>query len=190
MVFNLGGIFGNGDGIGSGPTPTVSKFLQGFQGPGGFLTGTTRDTGQTITRQSVSPQVSNSPSFQSALSIFDNILKGGELPETFRQSVTSTNLIGLGEASNNLSTAINEQITIRENQRATDNEAAQNRQIAQTSINEGFTTSLGDLTKSLGDIGKGGFDPIKFLTDNPIIGGIGIGGLLVGGVVLLVVLKS
>jgi len=90
-----------------------------------------------------------------------------------------------------LSKSINEQITIRENQRAADQEQVRNQQIAQTSINEQFTNSLADLSKSLGDIGKGGgdFDPIKFFTDNPLIGGIGIGGLAVGAVVLFLLIK-
>lgn len=145
---------------------------------------------QTITGQSVSPQVSFSESFQSSLSIFQNILSGGELPETFRQATVTTNLLALGDASKNITDALNEQITIRENQRAADNDAFLNQQILQTNINEGFTNALGDITKSLGDIGKGGFDPIKFLTDNPLIGGIGIGGLAVGAVVLFLVIKS
>jgi len=131
-----------------------------------------------------------SSSFQQAASIFDSILSGGELPETFRESVTTTNLLGLGQASLDISSALNEQITIRENQRATDQEAFTNQQILQTSINEGFTNALADISKSFGDIGKGGFDPIKFFTDNPLIGGIGIGGLAVGAVVLLILLKK
>jgi len=53
-------------------------------------------------------------------------------------------------------------------------------------IKVSFVTELGE---SLKGISAGGFDPIKFFTDNPLIGGIGIGGLLVGGVVLLLVLR-
>jgi len=130
-----------------------------------------------------------SESFLQAKAILDNILSGGELPETFRENVTTFNLLALGEASKDITDALNEQITIRENQRAIDQEAFTNQQILQTSINEGFTNALGDISKGFSDIGKGGFDPIKFFTDNPLIGGIGIGGLLVGGVVLLVLLK-
>jgi len=158
-------------------------------GPGGFIEGTTTDTGQTITGQEVSIGVSQSISFQESLARLQNILRGGELPETFRQSVVTTNLLGLGDASNIISTALNEQITIRENQRAIDQEAFTNQQLAQNTINEQFTSALGSLTKSLGDVGQGGFDPIGFLTENPLIGGIGIGGLAVGAVVLFLVLK-
>lgn len=162
-------------------------------GPGGFIEGTTLDTGQTITGQTVDIATSLSESFQSSLSIFNNILSGFGLPETQRQALVTTNLIGLGEASLDISKALNEQITIREDQLARTQESIRNQQIAQTSINEQFTSALGSLTKSLGDLGKGGvggFDPIKFFTDNPLIGGIGIGGLAVGAVVLLLVLKK
>ena len=79
---------------------------------GGFITGTTTNTGQTITGQSVSPQVSLSESFQSSLNIFQNILSGGELPETFRQAIVTTNLLDLGQASKNITDALNEQISI------------------------------------------------------------------------------
>jgi len=92
-------------------------------GLGGFLTGTTTDTGQTITGQTVSEQVAQSPSFQSALNIFSNILSGGELPETFRESVTTGNLLGLGQASLDISSALNEQITLGQQQLARTQEA-------------------------------------------------------------------
>ena len=98
-------------------------------------------------------------------------------------------LFELGQASKNISSALNEQITIRENQRAVDNEALRNQQIAQASINEQFTKSLGDISQSFSEISQGGIDPLKFLTDNPLIGGIGIGGLTVGAVVLLLLLR-
>jgi len=147
---------------------------------GGFIEGTTTDTGQTITGQTGDL----SSSFQQAASIFQNILSGGELPETFRESVVTTNLIGLGQASLDISGALSEQVAIREEQLARTQESIRNNQILQTSINEQFTKALGDL-----GLGQGGFDPIKFFTDNPLIGGIGIGGLAVGAVVLLLLLK-
>jgi len=165
-------------------------------GTGGFLDSI--NTSPIITGLTGTATISGTPTIQANLSnsfvqaraILDNILSGGELPETFRESVTTFNLLGLGQASIDISTALNEQITIREEQLARTNEAIRNNQLLQNNINEQFTKVFGDIGQSLSDIGKGGFDLIKFFTDNPLIGGIGIGGLLVGGVVLLVVLKS
>ena len=97
--------------------------------------------------------------------------------------------IALGEASIDISKALNEQITIREQQRAVDVESVANQQIQINQLNERFSRQLSELGDALKNIGSGGFDPIKFLFDNPIFAGIGIGGLLVGGVILLVVLK-
>ena len=144
---------------------------------------------QTITGQQVSPQVAISPSFQQAATIFQNILAGGELPETFRQAVTTTNLLGLGQASIDISSALSEQVTIREQQLARTTEAIRNQRIFTESINERLSQQITALGKSFGDINTQQFDPIKFFTDNPLIGGIGIGGLLVGGVILLIALR-
>ena len=55
----------------------------------------------------VSQQVAESPSFISSSNILANIFKGGELPETFRESVTTTNLLNLGQASLDISAALN-----------------------------------------------------------------------------------
>ena len=168
----------------------ISRFLTGFRGPGGFLTGTTRDTGQTITGQAVSPRVSQSVSFQQSLSRIQNILAGGELPETFRQSITTQNLLGLGQASVDISSALSEQIAIREQQRVQTNEAIANQAARIGQINERVSTQLTQLGNSLKNIGSGqGFEPLKFLTDNPLLGGIGVGGLAVGGIVLLLLLR-
>lgn len=152
---------------------------------GGFLTGTTTDTGQTITGQTGD----SSASFQQAANIFQNILSGVGLPQTTFERVTSENLIGLGEASIDISKALSEQVEIRERQRAVDNEALQNTQIVLGQVNERLSTQVQSLGKSIEDLSRGQFDPVKFFTDNPIIGGIGIGGLLIGGVILLVALK-
>jgi len=164
-------------------------------GTGGFLDSinisptVTGLTGAATITGTPTIQATLSDTFLKARSILDNILSGGELPETFRESVTTANLLGLGQASIDISTALSEQVAIREEQLARTQEAIRNQQISQNVINEAFTKSLGDLTKAFGDIGQGGFDPIKFITDNPLLGGIGIGGLLVGGVVLFLVLK-
>jgi len=164
-------------------------------GTGGFLDTITTSpivtglTGTATISGTSTIQATLSESFAQARAILDNILSGGELPETFRESVTTANLLGLGQASIDISQALSEQVAIREEQLARTQESIRNNQILQTNINEQFTKAFGDLSNSLGDIGKGGFDPIQFFTDNPLIGGIGIGGLLVGGVVLFLVLK-
>lgn len=164
-------------------------------GTGGFLDTITTSplvtglTGTRVVTGAPTTQATLSESFLKARAILDNIVSGGELPETFRESVTTTNLLGLGQASIDISQALSEQVTIREEQLARTQEAIRNQQLAQNQINEAFTKTFGDITKSIGDLGEGGFDPIKFFTDNPLIGGIGIGGLLVGGVVLLVLLR-
>ena len=103
--------------------------------------------------------------------------------------VTRLNLIGLGEASVDISKALNEQITIREQQRAIDVETVSNQQIQINQLNERLSRQVQELGDSLKDIGSGGFDPIKFFTDNPLFLGLGVGGLAVGGVVLFLVLR-
>jgi len=156
-------------------------------GPGGFVEGTTRDTGQSILGGS---GVESGLSTRNIINRIQDLVDRNLVASTqFQFENVQVPLFNLGEASKNITSALNENITIREQQRAIDQEAFTNQQILQTSINEGFTNALGDISKSLGDIGKGGFDPIKFFTDNPILGGIGIGGLAVGAVVLLVLLK-
>jgi len=109
------------------------------------------------------------------------------------QTQVQQNLAGLGEASLDISKALNEQITIREQQRAKDLESLRNQQIFTDTINErlsGQVTQLGASLTELSGATTGGFDPLKFFTDNPLIGGIGIGGLAVGAVVLLLVLRK
>lgn len=98
-------------------------------------------------------------------------------------------LAGLGQASLDISSALNEQITIREQTISKTTEALKNQQLFTQSVQEKLNQDIAGLTKSISDLGKGGFDPIKFFTDNPLIGGIGIGGLAVGAVVLLLLIK-
>jgi len=168
----------------------ISKFLQGFSGPGGFITGTTTDTGQSILGGGTGGGVESGLSTRTILNQIQDLVDRNIVQSTqFQFEKVQVPLFDLGQASQEISSALNQQIQIREQQRAVDQESVRNQQILQTSINEQFTSSLGDLSKSLGDLGKGGFDPIGFFTDNPLIGGIGIGGLLVGGVVLLVLLR-
>jgi len=104
------------------------------------------------------------------------------LSQTFSEirdviKLQSTQLIGLGEAAVDISGALSEQVAIREEQKARIEEQIRNQQIAINAIAEG---QAGPLT---------GFDPIAFFTDNPILAGISIGGLAVGAIVLLLVLR-
>jgi len=99
------------------------------------------------------------------------------------------NLIGLGGASLDISSALNEQITIREQQRAIDVEQANNQQIQINQLNERLSKQVSELGQAFSNIGSGGFDPIKFFTDNPLIGGIGVGGLAVAGIAIFLVLR-
>ena len=103
--------------------------------------------------------------------------------------VTRFNLLALGAASEDISFALNENLTRIETDRKIDVESVANQQIQINQLNERFSRQLQELGDALKNIGSGGFDPIKFFTDNPIFLGLGIGGLAVGGVVLLLVLR-
>lgn len=115
---------------------------------------------------------------------------GIDLFERVRQNISQAFQFGaaqrveLGLASIDISQALSEQVAIREQQLARTQEQIRNQSIALGQINERLSRQVTELGQSLG-----GFDPVKFFTDNPVIGGIGIGGLLVGGVVLLLVLR-
>ena len=87
----------------------------------------------------------------------------------------ATQLVGLGEAAVGISGALSEQVAIREEQLARTQEQIRNQQIAINAIGEGQAAT--------------GFDPLAFFTENPVLAGISIGGLLVGGVVLLILLR-
>ena len=103
--------------------------------------------------------------------------------------LTTFNLEALGQATIGLKAATDEQIVIREKQRKVDVDQVNNQQIQINQLNERLSRQVQELGDALKDIGSGGFDPIKFFTDNPIFLGLGIGGLAVGGVVLLLVLR-
>lgn len=110
--------------------------------------------------------------------------------ERVRQNISEalqlgrTQRVQLGEAAVDISQALSEQVAIREEQLARTQEAIRNQQIATTAINERLSAQVTELGESFK-----GFDPIKFFTDNPVFAGLGIGGLLVGGVVLLLLLR-
>lgn len=168
-------------------------------GPGdpGFLSSVGRTvfktgTGADITSSRVDStikQIESGLSTRRILNRIEDITDRNLLQSTqFQFENIFTPLAGLGEASKTISDALNEQIIIREQQRSADNEALQNQAIALGQVNERLSSQVTELGKSLGDIGSGA-NPLKFLTDNPLIGGIGIGGLAVGGIVLLLLLR-
>ena len=103
--------------------------------------------------------------------------------------VTRFNLLALGADSEDISFALNENLTRIEIDRKIDVESVANKQIQINQLNERLSKQVSELGQALSNLGSGGFDPIKFLFDNPIFAGIGIGGLLVGGVVLFLVIK-
>ncbi len=138
---------------------------------------------QTATERFLANVPQSISSGASTQTIIDN------LKESNLVNIISRNLIGLGQASIDISSALNENITIRENQRAIDVEAVKNQQIQINVLNERLSGQVSSLGESLSKITTEGFEPIKFLTDNPLVGGIGIGGLAVGGIVLLLLLK-
>ena len=134
--------------------------------------------------------LSNTPDFISSgafTQAITNLIKNSFV------DVTNRNLIALGDASRDASRALEDERIVRENQRKEDNESAQNRQIQINQLNERLSLQVQELGQSLSELSEsfssGSFDPIKLLTDNPLIGGIGIGGLAVGAVVLLLVLR-
>ena len=82
---------------------------------GGFISGTKRNTGQTITGQEV---LQSDKGAQQNLFNFQDFLSGGRNnPQSASQNV-NTNLLNLGQASRDLSKGLNQQIEIRETQRA------------------------------------------------------------------------
>ena len=155
-------------------------------------------TGSTQQSDVTQKFLANTPDFissgESTQTIIQNLQQRSfllNLPQFNLNEITKNiaNLIGLGEASIDISTAVNEQITIREEQRKRDIEQVNLLAIETGQLNERLSRQVQELGESLSNLGQGGFDPIKFFTDNPLIGGIGIGGLAVGGIVLLLVLR-
>jgi len=160
---------------------------------GGFISGTTTDTGQTITGQSVDDSTKNSESFQSSLSIFNNILSGGELPETFRESIFAQNQRDLGQASLDISAALNEQIVIREDQRAETfgviNTLANfigeiNQRLSGQAVDLGAAVQDVSNTQAAGD-GGGFFDGFSLPTFNDIKTPLIIAGLALGALIVI-----
>lgn len=155
---------------------------------GGFVTGTTKDTGQTITGQSLNESDSGAIS---NLVNFKDFLSGEKDNPQSAYTILHDNLTNLGLSSIDRANetkanarSINNQIAIRESQRAEDMTILQ-------SINErlsGQTQSLGDsLTDKSNadnlDNTKGFFDislpSLSELKTPLIIGGLALGALLI-----------
>jgi len=83
----------------------------------------------------------------------------------------------LGQASVDISKALGEQVTIRETQRA-----------ETLGLIGEINKRLSGQVTALGETGKG-LDPLKFLTDNPLLLGLSAGGIAVGAIVLIILLK-
>jgi hypothetical protein len=156
---------------------------------GGFVTGTTKDTGQTITGQSLNESDSGAIS---NLVNFKDFLSGGKDNPQSAYTILHDNLTNLGLSSIDRANetkanarSINNQIAIRESQRAEDMTILQ-------SINErlsGQTQSLGDSLQdntnadNLDNTKKGFFDislpSLSELKTPLLLGGLALGALIV-----------
>lgn len=103
---------------------------------------------------SINEKVANSPSFQYSSNILLGILQGGEIPETFRESVFSSNQVAIGksiidraEENKQLAGSLNEQIAIRESQRAETNAYIDE-------VNQRLSGQISSLGNSIGDLSK------------------------------------
>lgn len=147
---------------------TVGGFLDSGQTDIGVtgLTGTRTVTGTAIT------QATASESFVRARAVLDNILSGGILPATFRETQVELQ-------SKNFTDTINELITVREQDIAKINENFRNFAIGSDVVNEQIKEKLSPTSLT---------DSLKFGLSNlqTAIGGTGLViGILIVGVILL-----
>ena len=159
------GIFGH-------PEINIGGILEGTSGPAEPTALQTFLSGDIFTLQSSEPTVTTD--------LFDKFLTS--ISSVF--TAATQERIELGEASVDISFALSEQIAIREQQRVIDQEQVAKQALEIQQINDRLSTQITELGQSASS-----FDPIKFFTDNPLVGGIGVGGLLVGGVVLLLLIR-
>ena len=149
--------------------------------------GTATNTGQTITGGSF-VESGQSSTFIESISL-DFLPKLNELLNFNTQTQIHSNLTGLGEASIDISNALNENIAIRETQRASTNQSLQNIVDYVNSVNERLSGQVVALGESQGG-GAGG--EIGGILDK--LGGIiGISGLtagiIIGGIIIFKVIK-
>ena len=164
---------------------------------GGFISGTTRNTGQTITGQEV---LQSDKGAQQNLFNFQDFLSGGRNnPQSASQNI-NTNLLNLGQASRDLSKGLNQQIEIRETQRAETFGAINSLANITGEINQRLSsqvTALGQSqsqgSSSQGEeniLGKFGADIQELFTGNRdfLANPFGSTALLVGGGIVLFLL--
>ena len=142
------------------------------------------------TNESISSGKSSSiiESISSKLSKENSILKSNLFNQ---QEINSSNLINLGKASIDISTALNNNIQIREDQRAETFGAINGLADIVGSINERLSKQVTELGQSVTDVSKAqdGDNPLSFLTKNPLLFGLGTGGLIAAGVAAFILLK-
>ena len=106
--------------------------------------------------------------------------------------INNRNLENLGLASLDISKALNDNIAIREKQREETFASINGLADIVASINERVSGQLQDLGQAVTDVSKaqdGTGNPLDFMFKNPILFGLGAGGLAVAGVALLLVLR-
>ena len=185
VITLLGKTYGGSDTLPSASTGVFSNFAETFAASGGQAA-IDADT-RTVTERFLSNVPSYISSGQSTQDIIERIKERTMalgLLSFDTQSLIHSNLIGLGEASVDISEALNRQIEIRDAQRG--GQQVFNKTIADyaNEINERLSSQV----VALGEGGEG-FDPIKFFTDNPLLLGISAGGLAVGGIALALLLR-
>ena len=132
-----------------------------------------------------------------ANSIFQNILSGNGIPNSFDEELQNQNLVNLGQSQIDFSTALNENIAIRESQRAETFDAINGLAAITGEINKRLSGQVSQLGQSLDDaanaqghsVGAGLDDLVNFFTRNPVALGLGAGGLIAAGVLIFLVIK-
>jgi hypothetical protein len=108
------------------------------------------------------------------------------------QSQDIVNLFKLGSASQDLSGAIAQQAQVREEQRAETFSSINSLSEIVGQVNERLSTqvtNLGESVQQASSAASGKDNPLGFLTQNPLLFGLGVGGLAVAGIVLIIALK-
>lgn len=152
----------------------LTEFLRNLtSGNLATLAGQATATPQTITRQ----VGDTSASFQQAATIFQNILSGVGLPQTSQEITTGLSITGLEQQSKNVTSALNELITVREQDIKKINENFRNFAIATDVTTEQAKSKASTITESL----KAGLSDLQLA-----LGGTGlvIGIIVVGFIVL------
>jgi len=158
-------------------------------GPGGFVesSGSAQNTGQSILGGGAGGGVESGLSTRRIQNQISDLFNRNVIQSSqFQFENVQVPLFDLQRQSDTISDALNTNIAIREQQRSED-------LISLSKTNDFITNvqgQLNDFKENLKIPSQGGsFDPIKFITDNPLLAGIGTGSLIVGGIVLFLLLK-